>query len=63
MSEGILEALQVIEDQKGISKEIIIEAIETALISAYKKNFGQTQNVEVAFNRSKDQFEIYQSKK
>lgn len=63
MSEGILEALQVIEDQKGISKEIIIEAIETALISAYKKNFGQTQNVEVVFNRSKDQFEIYQSKK
>lgn len=63
MSQGILDALEVIEEQKGISKDIIISAIETALISAYKKNFGQTQNVEVVFNKEKDEFEIFQSKK
>lgn len=62
MSEGILQALELIEEEKGISKDIIIDAIETALISAYKKNYGQSQNVEVKFNPDRDRFEIYQSK-
>ena len=40
-------ALELLEKEKGISKDIIIEAFEHALISAYKKNFNQATNVKV----------------
>ena len=49
MSTELLDALAVLEKEKGISKDIIIEAIEAALISAYKRNFNQAQNVRVRF--------------
>ncbi|MBL3199908.1 transcription termination/antitermination protein NusA, partial [Klebsiella pneumoniae] len=45
MSTELLDALLVLESEKGISKDIIIDAIEAALISAYKRNFNQAQNV------------------
>lgn len=51
MSSELLDALTVLEKEKGISKDIIIEAIEAALISAYKRNFNQAQNVRVDLNR------------
>jgi N utilization substance protein A len=50
MSTELLDALLVLEKEKGISKDVIIEAIEAALISAYKRNFNQAQNVRVSFN-------------
>lgn len=50
MSTELIDALLVLEKEKGISKEVIIEAIEAALISAYKRNFNQAQNVRVSFN-------------
>ena len=50
MSTELIDALLVLEKEKGISKEVIIEAIEAALISAYKRNFSQAQNVRVSFN-------------
>lgn len=43
MSTELLDALLVLESEKGISKDIIIDAIEAALISAYKRNFNQAQ--------------------
>ena len=49
MSTELLDALLVLESEK-ISKDIIIDAIEAALISAYKRNFNQAQNVRVSFN-------------
>ena len=52
MSTELLDALLVLESEKGISKDIIIDAIEAALISAYKRNFNQAQNVRVSFSRS-----------
>lgn len=53
MSSELLDALTVLEKEKGISKDIIIEAIEAALISAYKRNFNQAQNVRVDLNRDR----------
>ena len=50
MSTELLDALLVLESEKGISKDIIIDAIEATLISAYKRNFNQAQNVRVSFN-------------
>ncbi len=44
-------ALLEIEKERGISKEIIFDALESALISSYKKNFSSAQNVEVKIDQ------------
>ena len=51
MNAEFIDALEEIEKEKGISKEIIFDALESALISSYKKNFGSSQNVEVEIDR------------
>jgi len=40
MNIDFIEALAEIEREKGISKDVLIEAIEAALISSYKRNFN-----------------------
>ncbi len=47
MNVEFIKALNDLEKEKHISKEEIIEAIETALVLAYKKNYGSYQNVRV----------------
>lgn len=47
MSAELMQALEQLEKEKGIEKNVLIEAIEAALISAYKRNFGSTQNVKI----------------
>ena len=51
------------KQKKGISKEIVIDALEAALVSAYKRHYGQAQNVEVEFDQKKAIFTFMQSKK
>ena len=46
----LLDALLALEKQKGISREVLVEAIEAALVTAYKRNFNQAQNVRVDLN-------------
>ena len=58
----MLNALDALEAEKGISKEIVIEALEAALISAYKRHYGQSQNVEVEFNAKKGSIHVYSVK-
>lgn len=53
MSSELLDALTLLEKEKGISKDVIIEAIEAALISAYKRNFNQAQKCKSRFKLSK----------
>lgn len=50
MNTQLLDALAALVKEKGISQEVLVEAIEAAIISAYKRNFGQAQNVRVDFN-------------
>lgn len=50
MSSELMDALIILEKEKGISREVLIEAIEAALVSAYKRNFNQAQNVRVDMN-------------
>ncbi|MCY9268887.1 NusA N-terminal domain-containing protein, partial [Bacillus licheniformis] len=45
-----------------MSKDIIIEAIEAALISAYKRNFNQAQNVRVDLNRDTGSIRVFARK-
>ena len=61
MNNEFLEALDELEKEKHISKEVLIEAIESALLSAYKKNYGTAQNVRVAFNRDTGEVSVLAS--
>ncbi|CAM3990361.1 transcription termination factor NusA [Catellicoccus marimammalium] len=62
MSKQLIQALDVLEEEKGISKEVLIDAIEAALISAYRRHFGQAQNVKVVFDPKKGECHIYAMK-
>lgn len=62
MSKKLLEAFELLEQEKGISKETIVEAVESALVFAYKRNFNQAQNVEVEFDDKKGTFHVYSVK-
>lgn len=55
----LIAALEQIEKEKGIDKEVIFEAIETSLVSACKKNFGNAQNILVDMNRQTGQVKVY----
>ena len=59
MSTELLQALHDLGKEKGIEPEIILEAVEAALISAYKKNFGSAQNVQVNIDSVKGEFHVY----
>ncbi|HWJ78296.1 MAG TPA: transcription termination factor NusA [Niallia sp.] len=50
MSSELVDALVLLEKEKGISREVIMDAIEAALISAYRRNFNQAQNVRIDLN-------------
>lgn len=59
MNEDFIDALLEIEKEKGISKEVIFEALESALISSYRKNFGSSQNVEVEMDKETGKAIVY----
>lgn len=60
MNIGLLEALDQLEEEKGISKEEVIPILEKALVSAYRKNFGNSKNVEVVIDRNTGNIRVYQ---
>ncbi|KAB3531341.1 transcription termination factor NusA [Alkaliphilus serpentinus] len=62
MNIEFIEALQQIQKDKGISKDILIEALEAALISSYKRNFGTSQNVRVEIDKDKGDVHVYSQK-
>lgn len=59
MNQEFILALEEIEREKGVDKEIIFEALESALVSSYKKNFGSAQNVDVEMNRETGDVALY----
>lgn len=63
MSKELLGALDVLETEKGIDKQVVIDALEAALVSAYKRNYDQAQNVEVEFDQLKGDIHVYAVKK
>ncbi|WP_374718428.1 transcription termination factor NusA [Parageobacillus toebii] len=62
MNTQLLDALADIIREKGISKEVVMEAIEAAIISAYKRNFGQAQNVRVDLNTETGTIRVFARK-
>jgi transcription termination/antitermination protein NusA len=59
----LIEALGELVKEKGIDREFILVALEAALVSAYKKNYGTAQNVKVTINRVTGEIHVYGQKK
>ena len=63
MNKELIAALELLEKEKGISKESLFEAIESNLVVAYKNNFNKADNVVVTMDRETGDFHIYSQKK
>lgn len=58
----LIEALNQIEKEKDISKEILLEAIENSLVAACKNQYGKADNIRVNLDRETGEFHVYQDK-
>ena len=58
----LLEALNIIEQEKNISKETLLEAIENSLVTACKNHFGKSENVKVSIDPQTCEFHVFQEK-
>lgn len=59
MSSQLFDAIDLLVEEKGIDKEVLMEALEAALISAYKKNFKSATNVRVELNEDTGTMKVY----
>ncbi len=59
MSKEMLEAFRILEEDKGIKKEDIIEAVTESLRSAYKRRYGQSESAAIEFDEKKGDFRVY----
>lgn len=62
MNKEFMIAIGELEKEKQISKDVLIEAIESALVSAYKKNYGTSQNVRVDIDRETGDINVFMRK-
>lgn len=62
MNREFIKAVEELEKEKEISKDLLIEAIESALVSAYKKNYGTSQNVRVNINKETGDIDVFMRK-
>ncbi|MBP3396427.1 MAG: transcription termination/antitermination protein NusA [Clostridia bacterium] len=60
--ESFVNALELLEKEKGIPKAYMIEKIEAALVSAYHKEYGSGANVRIVFDLEKDDVKVFQQK-
>lgn len=58
----LIEAIDMLEKEKGISKEILLEAIENSLIAACKNNYGKADNIKVNINKTNGEVVVYAEK-
>ena len=61
-SRELIKALDLIEKEKGIDKEVIFEAIEASLVFACKKNYGTSDNIHVDINRETGEIKVFARK-
>ncbi len=62
MNNELLEALNILEKEKNVSKETLLEAIENSLITACKNHFGKSDNIRVDMNHETCEYHVYQEK-
>ena len=58
----LLEALNILEEEKNISKDTLLEAIENSLLTACKNHFGKSENIKVSIDPQTCEFHVYQEK-
>lgn len=57
-----IQALKDIERDKGVPADVLLEAVEAALMSAYKKNFGSSQNIRITMDRNTGEISVLAAK-
>lgn len=62
MNNELLEALTILEQEKNISKETLLEAIENSLVTACKNHFGKSDNVKVVIDPDTCEYHCFQEK-
>ena len=62
MNNELLEALTVLEKEKDISKETMLEAIENSLLTACKNHFGKSDNIKVVMNHDTCEYKVIAEK-
>ncbi|MGN0407205.1 MAG: transcription termination factor NusA [Bacteroides sp.] len=62
MNKELIEALNALEKEKEISKDVLIEAIENSLITGCKQHFGKSDNIKVKVDRETGDFYVYAEK-
>ncbi len=62
MSNELLEALTLLEKEKNIPKETLLDAIENSLITACKNHFGKSDNIKVQMDSQTCEYHVYQEK-
>ena len=63
MNTELMEALTILEKEKNISKDVMMDAIENSLISACKNHFGTAENIKVIMDRETCDYAVYAEKK
>ena len=63
MNAEFILALDQIEKEKNISKDILLEAVEAALITAYKKDYGPNQQIRVTIDRETGEIKFWPAKR
>ena len=62
MNKEFFVALDMLEKEKGIPKEYMLEKVEAALVQAFKKEYGNNTNVRVLLDPVKQDVKVYQQK-
>lgn len=62
MNTEFFAALDMLEKEKGIPKDYMLEKIEAALVAAYKKEYGNNTNVRILIDETKKDVKVYQQK-
>jgi N utilization substance protein A len=62
MNKELIAALDMLEEEKGIKKEVVIAAIENSLMTACQKHFGRTDNIKVTVDQKTGEFKVVAEK-
>ena len=62
MNTELLEALTILEKEKNISKDVMMEAIENSLLSACKNHFGTSDNIKIVMDRETCDYSVFAEK-
>ena len=59
MNQELLSALQALEAERGLSAEVLVDALETALVHAYRKNYNGQYDVSVRMDAETGDFKVF----